>query len=89
VNSFKDNMKSHVMAERARKATLVAVALENGSGVPEDKNDDCCGRDWKAATTKKLPLASKEAFEQMDVFACMCQHCIVKFLIEFVQLAEM
>ena len=89
VNSFKDEVKLHVAAERVQRATSMAVALEDGSAVPEDKNDDRCGRDWKAATAKELPLASKEAFEQMGVFACVCRHGIVEFLIKFVQSAEM
>ncbi len=89
VNSFKDDVKSHTAAERAQRATSMAVAPEDGSAVPEDENDDRCGRDWKAATAKELPPASKEAFEQMGVFACMCRHGIVEFLIEFVQSAEM
>jgi hypothetical protein len=39
-------------------------------------------------TSKELPLASKEAFEQIGVFTCLCRHGIVKFLIEFVQCGE-
>jgi len=89
VNSFKDDMKSHAAAERAQRATSTAVALKDGSAVPEDENDNRCGRDWKAATAKELPPVSKEAFEQTGVFACVCQHGIVEFLIEFVQSAEM
>ena len=89
VNSFKDNVKSHRAAERAQRVTSTAVALEDGSAVPKDENDDRCGRDWKAATAKELPPVSKEAFDQTGVFACVCRHGIVKFLIEFVQSAEM
>jgi hypothetical protein len=89
VNGFKDDVKLHTAAERAWKATSAAVALKDGSGVPEDENDNCYGRDWKVATIKKLPSASKKAFEQTCMFACMCWHSIVKFLIEFVQSAEM
>ena len=89
MNHFKDEVKSHVAAERAERATLKPVALEDGSMVPGDENDDCCSRDWKAATAKELPPASKEAFEQTGMFACVCRHSIVEFLIEFVQSAEM
>ena|ERR1700747_2351643 len=89
VNSFKDDVKSHSAAERAQRATSTAVALEGGSTVPKDENDNRCGRDWKAATAKELPPVSKAAFEQTGVFACVCRHGIVEFLIEFVQSAEM
>ncbi len=89
VDSFKDEVKSHAAADRAERAISKAVAPEDGSTVPEGKNDDRCGSDWKAATSKELPPASKEAFEQTGVFACVCRHGIVEFLIEFVQSAEM
>jgi hypothetical protein len=45
VNSFKDKVKLHMAAERAKKVTLKTVALEDGSVVPENENDDRCGRD--------------------------------------------
>jgi hypothetical protein len=89
VNSFKDDVKLHRAAERAQKATSMAAVLEDGSTVPKDENDDRCGRDWKAAMARELPPVSKEAFEQTGVFACVCWHGIVEFLIEFVQSAEM
>jgi hypothetical protein len=86
VNSFKDDVKSHAAAGRAQRANSTA---KDGSAVSEDENDGRCGRDWKAATAKELPPVSKEAFEQTGVFACVCRHGIVEFLIEFVQSAEM
>lgn len=86
MNSFKDDVKSHAAAERVQRTTST---LEDGSAVPEDENDARCGRDWKAATAKRLTPVSKEAFEQAGVFACVCRHGIVEFLIEFVQSAEM
>jgi hypothetical protein len=89
VDSFKNEVKSHAAAERAEKAIPKAAAPEDSSTVPEGENDDRCGSDWKAATSKELPPASKEAFEQTGVFACVCRHGIVEFLIEFVQSAEM
>ncbi len=89
MDSFKHDVKLHTAAERAKKATSKAAAPEDSSTVPEGKNDDCCSSDWKAATSKELPPASKQAFEQTGMFACVCQHGIVEFLIEFVQSAEM
>jgi len=89
VNGFKDEVKSHAAARRAEKDSSTIVALEDGFVVPEGERDDRCGSNWKAATSKELPPASKEAFEQTGVFACLCRHGIVEFLIEFVQSAEM
>jgi len=89
VNGFKDEVKSHAAAWRAEKDSSTIVALEDGFVVPEGERDDRCGSNWKAATSKELPPASKEAFEQTGVFACLCRHGIVEFLIEFVQSAEM
>jgi hypothetical protein len=43
VNSFKHDLKSHAAAERAQRATSAAVAIEDGSAVPEDENDGRCG----------------------------------------------
>ena len=89
VDSFKDEVKSHAAAERAERAFSKATTPDDGSTVPDGENDDRCGSNWKAATSKELPPASKEAFEQTGVFACVCRHGIVEFLIEFVQSAEM
>ena len=89
VSSFKDEVKSHAAARWVEKDTPSPVELEDGFLVSEDEQDDCCGTNWKAATLKELPPASKEAFEQTDVFACLCRHGIVEFMIEFVQSAEM
>ncbi len=41
-----------------------------------------------AVTSKELLLALKEVFEQTGVFACLCQHGIVEFIMEFVQSGE-
>jgi len=60
VNSFKDEVKSHVATLRAKKGPSNVVELEDGFVVPEG-----------------------------GVFACLCWHEIVEFLIEFVQSAEM
>jgi hypothetical protein len=90
VDGFKDKVKSHAAAHRAENKSSNVVELEDGFVVPEDELDDCCGSNWKAANSKELLPPSKEAFDQMGVFACLCQHGgIVKFLIEFVQSAEM
>jgi hypothetical protein len=89
VDSFKDEVKSHAAARRAEKVTSNVVELVDGFVVPEEELDDRCGSNWKAANSKELPPPSKEAFDQMGVFACLCRHGIVEFLIEFVQSAEM
>jgi hypothetical protein len=89
VNGFKDEVKTHTAARRAEKGLSNTGELEDGFLVPEGKNDERCGSNWKAANSKELPPASKEAFEQTGVFACLCRHGIVEFLIEFVQSAEM
>lgn len=89
VNSFKDEVKSHAAARRAEKDSPSTVELEDGFMAPEGEQDDRCGSNWKAATSKELTPASKEAFEQTGVFACLCRHGIVEFMIEFVRSAEM
>jgi hypothetical protein len=89
VDSFKNKVKSHAATWRAEKDPLNVVETEDGFVVSEGEHDDHCRSNWKAATSKELPPASKEAFEQTGVFACLCQHSIVEFLIEFVQSAEM
>jgi hypothetical protein len=89
VNGFKDEVKSHAAAQRAKNHSPSTVEHEDGFLVPEGVQDDRCGSNWKAVTSKELPPASKEAFEQTGVFACLCRHGIVEFMIEFVQSAEM
>lgn len=88
VDGFKNEVKSHAAARRAEKGPSNAVETEDGFMVPEGEHDDRCGSNWKAATSKELPPASKEAFEQTGVFSCLCRHGIVEFLIEFVQSGE-
>ncbi|KAI0271322.1 hypothetical protein BC834DRAFT_818640, partial [Gloeopeniophorella convolvens] len=91
VNRFHGEVRSHAAARQssqASQARVRAVEAEDGFALPEDQEDDRCGSNWKAANTKELPPASKEAFEQTGVFACLCRHGIVEFLIEFVQCGE-
>jgi hypothetical protein len=88
VDGFKDKVRSHAAARKADKTLMNDVELEGGFALPEDEQDSRCGSDWKAATLKELPLASKEAFEQTGVFACLCWHGIVEFVMEFVQSGE-
>jgi hypothetical protein len=88
VDGFKDEVKSHAAAQKADKSLANVVELEDGFAFPEGEQDGRCGSNWKAATSKELPPASKEAFEQTGVFACVCRHGIVEFLIEFVQCGE-
>ncbi len=88
MDSFKNEVKSHTAAWRAEKDPSNVVETEDGFVVPEGEHDDCCRSNWKAATSKELPPASKKAFEQTGVFACLCRHGIVEFLIEFVQSGE-
>jgi hypothetical protein len=88
VDSFKNEVKSHKAAQKADKATSKLIELEDGFTVQEEEVDNRCGSNWKAANSKELPPASKEAFEQTGVFACVCRHGLVEFLIEFVQSGE-
>jgi hypothetical protein len=88
VDSFKDEVRSHAAARKADKTFANDVQLEDGFAIPEGEQDNRCGSDWKAATSKELPPASKEAFEQTGVFACLCRHGIVEFMMEFVQSGE-
>src|SRR5260221_7188697 len=85
---FKDEVGSHAAAQKADKTLPNLVESEDGFAVPEGEEDDRCGSNWKAATSKELPPATKEVFEQTGVFACLCRHGIVEFLIEFVQSGE-
>ena len=89
VDGFKNEVKSHAAAQRAGKDLLNVVESKDSFVDPKGEQDNCCGSNWKAATSKELPPASKEAFEQTGVFACLCRHGIVEFLIEFMQSAEM
>ena len=84
VNGFKDEVKLHAAARRAEKDSPGPAELEDGFMDPEGEQDNRCSSNWKAATSKELPPVSKEAFEQTGVFAYLCQHGIVKFMIEFV-----
>jgi len=63
VNGFKDEVKSHAAAQKADKSLVNVMELEDGFAFPEGEQDDGCGSNWKAATSKELPLASKEVFE--------------------------
>ena len=89
MSSFKDEVKLHAAARWVEKDTPSPVELEDGFLVSEDEQDDHCSTNWKAVTLKELPPTSKEAFEQTGVFACLCRHGIIEFMIEFVQSAEM
>jgi len=88
VDGFKDKVRSHAAARKADKTLTNDMELEDGFAILEGEQDDHYGSDWKAVTLKELPLASKEAFEQTGVFTCLCQHGIVEFVMEFVQLGE-
>ncbi|SRR5258707_7466445 len=89
MDGFKDKVKSHAAVWRAEKDLSNVVESKDGFADPEGEHDNHCGSNWKAATLKELPPTSKQAFEQTGVLACLCQHGIVKFLIEFMQSAEM
>jgi len=88
VDGFKDEVGSHATAQKADKALPKPVESEDGFAFPEGEEDDRCGNNWKAATSKELPPATKAVFEQTGVFACLCRHGVVEFLMEFVQSGE-
>ena len=88
MDGFKDEVGSHATAQKADKTLPNHVESEDGFAFLEGEGDDRCGSNWKAATSKELPPATKEVFEQTGVFACLCQHGIVEFLMEFVQSGE-
>jgi len=88
VDGFKDKVRSHAAAQKAGKTLANDVELEDGFAFPKDEQDNRCGSNWKAVTSKELPLALKAAFEQTGVFACLCWHGIVEFVMEFVQSGE-
>ena len=88
VDGFKDEVGSHAAAQKADKTLPNFVDSEDGFTFPEGEGDDRCGSNWKAATSKELPPATKQVFEQTGVFACLCRHGIVEFLMEFVQSGE-
>ena len=88
VDGFKDEVGSHAAAQKADKTLPNLVESEDGFAFLEGEKDDRCGSNWKAATSKELPPATKEVFEQTGVFACLCRHGIVEFLMEFVQSGE-
>jgi len=88
VDGFKDEVGSHAAAQKADNTLPNPVQSEDGLAFPEGKEDNHCSSNWKAATSKELPLATKAMFEQTGVFACLCWHGIVEFLMEFVQSGE-
>ena len=88
VDGFKDEVGSHTAAQKADQTFLNHVESEDSVTLPQGEGDDHCGSNWKAATSKELPPATKEVFEQTGVFACLCRHGIVEFLMEFVQSGE-
>ena len=88
VDGFKDEVRSHAAAQKADKPFPKNLESEDGFAFPEGEEDDRCGSNWKAATSKELPPATKEVFEQTGVFTCLCRHGIVEFLMEFVQSGE-
>ncbi len=88
IDGFKDEVRSHAAAQKADKTLMNDVELEDGFTFPEGERDDRCGSNWKAATSKELPLALKAVFEQTGVFTCLCWHGIVEFVMEFVQSGE-
>jgi len=88
VDSFKDKVGSHAAAQKAVKTLPNFVESGDGFAFLEGKEDDRCGSNWKAVTSKELPPATKAVFEQTGVFTCLCRHGIVEFLMEFVQSGE-
>ena len=88
VDGFKDEVGLHAAAQKADKTLPNFVDSKDGFTFLKGEGDDWCGSNWKAATSKKLLPAMKQVFEQTGVFACLCQHGIVKFLMEFMQSGE-
>jgi Kyakuja-Dileera-Zisupton transposase len=88
VDGLKDKVRSYATAWKADKTRVNDVELEDGFAFQEGEQDNRYGSSWKAATSKELPLASKEVFKQTGIFACLCQHGIVEFMMEFVQSGE-
>ena len=88
VDGFKDEVGSHTTAQKADKSLPNSVGSEDGFAFPEGEEDDRCGSNWKAATSKELLPATKQVFEQTGVFVCLCRHGIIEFLMEFVQSGE-
>ena len=88
VDSFKDEVRSHATAQKGGSPLPKLAESEDGFAFLEGEEDNRCGSNWKAATSKELPPATKEVFEQTGVFACLCRHGIVEFLMEFVQSGE-
>jgi hypothetical protein len=76
VNSFKDEVKSHVAAHWAKEDSP-SLELEAGFVAPKGEQDDCCGSNWKAATSKELPPALKVTFEQTGIFSCLCDTALL------------
>ena len=88
VDGFKDEVGSRTAPQNVDKRLPNLVESEDGLAFPEGEEDDRCGSNWKAANSKELPPATKEVFDQTGVFACLCRHGIVEFLMEFVQSGE-
>jgi hypothetical protein len=88
VDGLKDEVGSHTAPQKVDKRLPNLVESEDGLAFPEGKEDDHCGGNWKAANLKELLPATKEVFDQTGVFACLCWHGVVEFLMEFVQSGE-
>jgi len=88
VDGFKDEVGSHTAAQKADQTFPNHVESKDSVTLLQGEGDDRCGSNWKATTSKELPPATKEVFEQTGVFTCLCRHGIVEFLMEFVQSGE-
>jgi hypothetical protein len=48
------------------------VESEDGFAFLGGEEDNCCGSNWKAVTSKELLPATKEVFEHSGIFAYLC-----------------
>jgi hypothetical protein len=89
INKFQDEVKSHIDARQQRicqeRGAANVEVNDNAFAVLGHEEDNQCASNWKAANGKEHTPATKGVFEQTGIFACLCRHGIVEFLMEMVQ----
>src|SRR5438309_1724885 len=68
VNSFKDEVESHTAARKADNTLPNLEQSKDSFTFLEGEDDDHCGNNCKAVTSKELLPATKEVFKQTGVF---------------------
>ena len=90
VDVFKDEIKSRAQQFQGRSGQqLPSVSKDkvcDDNGLLDESD---CTTNWKAAHVTELGKGAAEVFDQMGIFASLCQHGIVEWVTEIIWSGEL